>query len=135
MKVLPKILLKIAGVVLLFILILNIFVYIRTPEIKLSKSIPEIDAKREARMLTSFFGLDELPPISILFSWTAPGKNGMPVVFSQEVDPETLDPTDFEITTSSGSKHFPDVVTLLPANEEFELRTVLMIGEYGTMPL
>ena len=58
----------------------------------------------------------------------------MPVVFSQEVDPSTLDASDFEITTQSGDKFKPDLVTLLPANEEFELRTVLMIGKYGIHP-
>ena len=58
----------------------------------------------------------------------------MPLVFSQEVDPETLEAADFEITTEKGNKHIPDVVTLLPANEEFELRTVLLVGEYGDYP-
>ena len=58
----------------------------------------------------------------------------MPVVFSQEVDPETLDHSDFMVTTSDGEDIEVEFVTLKPANEEFELRTVLLVGEYGTYP-
>lgn len=64
----------------------------------------------------------------------APGKDGMPVVFSLEVDPATLDAADFEVTAENGSVFEVEAVTLLPANEEFELRTVLLIGEYGNYP-
>lgn len=106
-----------------------------TPTISLSSSIPEIDKTREATVLSSFFGLDnDLPLISVLLSWHAPGNDGMPVIFSQEVDPSTLDTDDFEITTESGQKLKPKVITLNPANEEFELRTVLLIGEIGDHP-
>lgn len=58
----------------------------------------------------------------------------MPVVFSQEIDMETLDATDFEVTTADGEKHVPDDGTFKPANEAFELRTVLLVGEYGEYP-
>ncbi|HAA15288.1 MAG TPA: hypothetical protein DCE41_27775 [Cytophagales bacterium] len=58
----------------------------------------------------------------------------MPIVFSHEVDPETLDGTDFEVTTQDGTKHVVEFATLLPAEEEFELRTALLIGEYGNYP-
>ena len=102
--------------------------------IKLSDSIPPIDNKREAKALTAFFGLDELPISGVMLYWKAIGKNGMPVVFSQEVDPETLNNTDFEVTTKNGEKHIVEFATLKPANEEFELRTVLLIGEYGSYP-
>jgi hypothetical protein len=85
-------------------------------------------------MLSAFFGLDELPKQSLLLYRKGPGKNGMPIVFSQEIDPTTLDESDFEVTTQSGEKMEVEFVTLKPANEEFELRTVLLIGEYGTHP-
>jgi len=108
---------------------------LQAPEIKLSKSIPDIDKTREAHVLTAFFGLDNaLPWSAIGLSWSAPGKDGMPLVFSQEVDPNTLDASDFEITTYKGNKYAPMDVTLLPANEEYELRTVLLIGDYGDHP-
>ena len=102
--------------------------------IKLSDTIPEIDKSREAKILTAFFGLDELPFQGMLLYWKAPGKNGMPLVFSQEIDPSTLDNTDFEVITANGDKFGVEFVTLKPANEEFELRTVLFIGEYGKHP-
>ena len=134
-----RLILKIGGffflAIVLLILLLLVFVRLRAPEIKLSKSIPEIDKMREARVLSSFFGLDNaLPLTAIGLSWTAPGKDGMPVVFSREIDPETLNASDFEITTSNGNQYKPDTVTLRPASEEFELRTVLLIGEYGNYP-
>ena len=102
--------------------------------IRLSKTIPEIDKTREARVLTAFFGLDDMPIQGIPLYWKVLGKNGMPLVFSQEIDPESLDNTDFEVTTANGSTYEVEFVTLKPANEEFELRTVLFIGEYGTHP-
>ena len=102
--------------------------------IKLSDSIPEIDKSREAKVLTAFFGLDELPIPSVMLYPKALGKNGMPVVFSQEVDPSSLDNTDFEVVTQNGEKFDVEFVTLKPANEEFELRTVLFVGEYGNHP-
>ena len=113
--------------------IYNFFFYNRS--VKLSDTIPEIDKTREARVLTAFFGLDhELPMVSIGLYRNAPGKSGMPIVFSQEVHPSTLDPTDFEVTTENGAKFDVEFVTLKPASEEFELRTVLFIGEFGSHP-
>lgn len=58
----------------------------------------------------------------------------MPLVFSHEIDPETLQGADFEVTTQNGNVFQVEAATLLPANEEFELRTVLLIGEYGNYP-
>ena len=102
--------------------------------IKLSDSVPEIDKVREAKVLTAFFGLDAMPYQSLLLYRKAMGKNGIPLVFSQEVDPATLDHTDFEVITKNGERFDVEFVTLKPAEEEFELRTVLFIGEYGSHP-
>lgn len=102
--------------------------------IKLSDSIPEIDKSREAKVSTAFFGLDAMPAQSLLLYLNAMGKNGMPLVFSQEIDPTTLDNTDFEVVAKNGETYEVAFVTLKPANEEFELRTVLFIGEYGSHP-
>jgi len=104
-------------------------------QIKLSETIPEIDKSREAKILTAFFGLDNaLNKKSKLLYKNAPGQDGMPIVFSLEVDPETLDPSDFQVITKNGTSFDVEAVTLLPAEEEFELRTVLLIGEYGNYP-
>jgi hypothetical protein len=99
-----------------------------------SDSIPEVEKNREAKILTAFFGLDNgLTLKALRISRNAYKKDGMPIVFSQEINPRTLDASDFEITTLDGSKFVPLDVSLLPANEAFELRTVLVIGEYGSI--
>lgn len=105
------------------------------PPIQLSTTIPEISRQRPARVLSSFFGLDNaLPPNSAGLWAQAPGKDGMPVVFTHEIDPSTLSANVFRITTRNDSTFTAAFVTLNPANEEFELRTVLLIGEYGNVP-
>jgi len=108
----------------------------RTPRKRyLSDSIPEIDKTREARMLTAFLGLDiDLPPHSRLIDKKAPGKDGMPLVFSLERDPGTLEAVDFSVTPKNGTVYQVEGASFLPANEAFELRTVLLIGEYGNHP-
>lgn len=101
----------------------------------LSDEIPEIEKNRDAKVLSAFFGLDnDLPKTTIRLSPKAPGKDGMPVVFSQEIDPTTLETTDFRIRTAKDEYFDVDVVTLRPAIEAFELRTVLLIGDFGDYP-
>ena len=128
---------KILYLVLISIILLTTTAFIYSSyfrRVKLSDSIPEIDKSREAKALTAFFGLDELPMQGTLLYIKAFRKNGMPLVFSQEIDPSTLDYTDFEVIAKNGEPYDVEFVTLKPANEEFELRTVLFIGEYGTHP-
>lgn len=104
-------------------------------ELRLSATVPAVDKTREAKILTAFFGLDNaLPPTTRVMYRKAPGKDGMPLVFSLEVDPTTLDASDFQVTTKNGSTFDVEAVTLLPAEEEYELRTALLIGEYGNFP-
>jgi len=104
-------------------------------EPRLSATVPAVDKTREAKILTAFFGLDNaLPATSRVLYRKAPGKDGMPIVFSLEVDPTTLDASDFQVTTKNGSTFEVEAVTLLPAEEEYELRTALLIGEYGNFP-
>jgi hypothetical protein len=104
-------------------------------QVTLSDSVPEIDKTREAKILTAFFGLDNgLTQAARALYIKAAGKDGMPLVFSLEVDPETLDASDFAVTTQDGNTFEVEAVTLLPAEEAFELRTALLIGEYGNHP-
>ena len=57
-------------------------------EVRLSNSVPAVDQTREAKILTAFFGLDNaLPGTSRVLYRKAPGKDGMPIVFSLEVEP------------------------------------------------
>lgn len=101
----------------------------------LSDKIPEIDNIREVKILSAFFGLDnDLPKSAFGISPKAPSKDGMPIVFSHELKPSTLDASDFKITSKNGEIHEVDVVTFKPAIEAYELRTVLLIGNYGDAP-
>jgi hypothetical protein len=94
-----------------------------------------LDRQREAKILTAFFGLDNgLTFRAKAIYRKAKGKDGMPLVFSHELDPSTLQGADFAVTTKDGSVHVVEAASFLPANEEFELRTVLLIGEYGNYP-
>ena len=108
---------------------------ILAPKIKESVSVPQIDKTREAKILTAFFGLDNgLTGRTRVIYRKAPGKDGMPLVFSHELDPKTIQGSDFEVTTAKGDVIVVEAASLQPANEEFELRTVLLIGEYGSYP-
>lgn len=66
----------------------------------LSDSIPEINKTREPRIPTAFFGLDNgLNQRSRLIYKNAPGQDGMPLVFTHEIDPSTLEGADFAVAT------------------------------------
>jgi len=95
-------------------------------------ALPRENGGRSAELLSAFFGLDNaLPFLSRLICRGAPGKDGMPVIFSTEIDHSTLQAGDFQVTTSSGATGAMHCVTLLPATDAGELRTVLLVGEFG----
>jgi len=105
------------------------------PEFILSDQVPPIDQQREAKMLSAFFGLDNALPQRARLIWkNAPGKDGMPIVFSHEIDPETLDASDFQVRTQKGDLFGVEHASYRPAVEAFELRTILLIGDYGNAP-
>ncbi|MEL6944965.1 MAG: hypothetical protein AAFO82_20100, partial [Bacteroidota bacterium] len=109
--------------------------YQQVPEYMLSEEIPPIDKERKAKMLSALFGLDDaLPPRARLIWKGAPGKDGMPIVFSHEIDPSTLDASDFQVKTQKGDIREVEHASYRPAVEEFELRTLLLIGHYGEYP-
>ena len=56
----------------------------------------------------------------------------MPIIFSHEVDITTLEPGDLKITQASGATGKLTCLTLAPADDEGELRTALLVGEYGS---
>ena len=89
-------------------------------------------AVRQGSLLSAFFGLDNaLPFVANRLCLGAANMDGMPVVLSDTIDGETLEPEDFKVITSAGIERTPSCVTLRPASNEGELRTVLMIGEFG----
>ncbi|MEL7460318.1 MAG: hypothetical protein AAFX45_02745 [Pseudomonadota bacterium] len=96
--------------------------------------LPRESGGQPAALLSAFFGLDNgLPRLaSRAICRDAFGKDGMPVIFSTEIDHATLQAGDFRVTTASGATGQMTCVTLLPATDAGELRTVLLVGEYGS---
>lgn len=89
----------------------------------------------DAALLSAFFGLDDaLPALAgLVICEGANGKDGMPIIFSQEVDPATLEPGDIKVTTASGAIGEVMCLTLAPADDVGELRTALLVGQYGSV--
>lgn len=90
---------------------------------------------RQAHLISAFFGLDNGLPKRVtdrVACKGAGGADGMPVIFSHEVDIATLEPGDFRITTQSGAVYTATCMTLAPADDPGELRTALLAGEYGS---
>ena len=88
--------------------------------------------KQDTRPLSAFFGLDNgLPFVANALCLGASGMDGMPVVLSHTVDPYALEPEQFRIITRSQDMRTPKCVTLRPAYDSGERRTVLLIGEFG----
>ena len=101
---------------------------------------PDGDATRSgaagerADLLSAFFGLDDdLPTAANLRICGDVGRtDGMPVIFSHEVDGETLQAADFRVVTTSGKQGAVDCVTLAPALDPGERRTALLLGDFGS---
>ena len=89
---------------------------------------------RAVSLLSAFFGLDDALPrfANGVFCRGASGKDGMPVVFSHEIDVETLQAGDFRVVAESGAVGETTCVTPAPADDVGEARTVLMIGQFGS---
>lgn len=86
----------------------------------------------DAKILSAFYGSDDVGGLNPLGFPARDDRDGMPVVFAQELDQDSLDSVDFKVTTESGAVYYPDTVTLNPANGEGENSTVLMLGEFGS---
>lgn len=88
-----------------------------------------------ASILSAFFGLDDALPRNANQSVCegAFQKDGMPIVFSHEIDKGSMQAGDFEVTTASGKVRDIHCVTLAPADDEGELRTALLVGHYGSV--
>ena len=84
--------------------------------------------------LSAFFGANNAfgPFANRRVCEGAEGGDGMPLVFSHQLDINTLQPGDFRITRADGSIGSLVCVTPMPALDEGELRTILLIGEYGS---
>ena len=89
---------------------------------------------RAATLLSAFYGVDDDLPwiMRFVFCDAAPGTDGMPVIFSHEIDHASMQAGDFLVTTASGRKAVPVCVTLAPADDAGEHRTVLLAGDLGS---
>ena len=89
---------------------------------------------RQAGLISAFYGLDDgLAKAADRGIWPgASGSDGMPVIFSHEIDHKTMQVGDFRVTTASGKVGKIIAVTLAPADDKGELRTVLFAGSFGS---
>lgn len=53
------------------------------------------------------------------------------MVVSELLDPTTIDPADFLITTASGATYMPFGATVNPAHDVGARRTVALFGDFG----
>ena len=89
---------------------------------------------RKATLLSAFFGLDNGLPRAANrgICRGAAGQDGMPVIFSHEIAVDTLQAGDFRVVAESGAVGEILCVTPAPAADIGELRTILLVGEYGS---
>lgn len=119
---------------------------LRSHEITLADSSPtdttvtpvtaNLDSQgRHARLLSAFFGVDNGLPraANFVICEGAAGKDGMPVIFSHEIDVASMQAGDFRVTAASGKIGEITCVTLAPADDKGEFRTALLVGHYGSI--
>ncbi|NOD48665.1 hypothetical protein GS624_15225 [Ruegeria sp. HKCCD5849] len=94
-------------------------------------SLPRQANGQSANLLSAFHGLDALPRLSNVICKGSKGYSGMPVIFSTEIDVATMQAGDFQVRTRSGEIGIMHCVSVLPATDPGELRTVLLIGRLG----
>ncbi len=90
---------------------------------------------RRAEILTAFFGLDgseRFARAGRRFCGRSSGTDGMPLVFSHELDVATIEAGDINVVLLSGQSGQVSCVSLAPAIDPGELRTLLLIGEFGS---
>ena len=84
-------------------------------------------------ILSAYHGLDQLPfAASLLCGFNVAGDDGMPIVFSRQLQDDSVAPESFLVIRSDGESVVPNCATLRPADEALELRTVLLTGDFGT---
>jgi len=87
----------------------------------------------QSRILSAYYGLDALGPgVNRLCPTPAEGEDGMPVVFSVQINQDTVTADLFAVETASGEVVTPLCASLRPAIEQLEQRTVLLAGPFGT---
>jgi hypothetical protein len=90
---------------------------------------------QQATILSAFYGLDDALPrnANLAVCRDAFEKDGMPVIFSHELDLDSMQAGDFKVTMASGKVGHVHCVTLAPADDKGERRTALLVGHYGSI--
>jgi hypothetical protein len=92
-------------------------------------------AQQQPEIISAFHGVDDRRPIRAMQGCNLPANqtvDGMPLVFSVEIDQSTLAPGDVRVVLSDGREVTPICAMTGPADEENEDRTVLLAGDFGS---
>ena len=100
------------------------------PQEQINQCTPQEQINQDI-LVSAFFGLDNALP-SLFCNQLGSLLDGMPINFKYPIEASSLSETDFEVVDKLGNLHVPTCVTLAPANENGEKRTVLLFGEFGT---
>ncbi len=88
---------------------------------------------QNSSILSAYHGLDQLPVVARrLCGYRVANDDGMPVVFSTQLQVDSVVPESFLVIRSDGESVVPNCATLDPAMEPLEQRTVLLTGDFGT---
>ena len=83
-------------------------------------------------ILAAYHGLAALPDqASLICPTMVGGADGMPVVFSVQIDMDSVSESVFIVKRADGQLVTPLCATLLPAFEPLERRTVLLAGDFS----
>jgi hypothetical protein len=86
-------------------------------------------------LLSAFYGLDDAIPFfaSYRICGEFGHQDGMPAIFSEELDVTTVQAGDFRVTLADGQQVLVDCATPAPAEDPGEFRTILLIGDFGSI--
>ncbi len=100
-----------------------------------SQLVQSAQAQQKPEMISAFHGVDDQRPIRAMQSCNLPANqivDGMPLVFSVEIEQSTLEAGDVRVVLSDGRQVTPICATTGPASEENEDRTILLAGDFGS---
>lgn len=105
-----------------------------TPDAVLDDVNMPANVEMGPRILSAFHGLDALPDrASLICPTMVGGTDGIPVVFSVQLEMSSIVETAFKVERADGERVTPLCASLAPALEPLELRTVLLAGNFGSV--
>jgi hypothetical protein len=90
-------------------------------------------AVERGQIVSAFFGVDNRLPLLARFRICegAANRDGLVVVFDREIDMASVEAGDIVVRTKSGRTGEMVCATLMPAADDGERRTLLLVGEFG----